>query len=211
MCHRKHRVIFAIVAWRTHRASLVERLDYLANKLRTGGGGSVPLIASHRISFSSSSSIRSASSKSSLAERAAVAELPRIRSCRAGCAASRPDTASALRLLRECVRHRPRARVEMRHRTQAQDQFHGAQHRSGLYMVLSILPRMRVRRDHERRRAVRIHVIRPVLRVVFDHEDRRARPEAALRNALRRSCRARNRYRRTTTAARSCPGAVPLV
>src|SRR5690348_15463521 len=44
-----------------------------AKKLRTGAGGSVPRIARQRISFSSSSSARSASERSILAERAAAA------------------------------------------------------------------------------------------------------------------------------------------
>src|SRR5215467_15853974 len=53
---------------------------YLPNRLRTGGGGLVPLMASQRISFISSSSFRSASLKSSRADRAAVGEFWGLRS-----------------------------------------------------------------------------------------------------------------------------------
>ena len=53
---------------------------YRPNMLRTGGGGSVPRMARHRISFNSSSSFRSALLKSSRAERAAVDEFAGLRS-----------------------------------------------------------------------------------------------------------------------------------
>jgi hypothetical protein len=48
-------------------------------KLRTGAGGGVPRTAIQRISFNSSSSMRSASLQSSLSERAAVGESPGFR------------------------------------------------------------------------------------------------------------------------------------
>jgi len=68
--------------------------------------------------------------------------------------------------------------------------------------------------EDERRRAVRIHVVRAVLRVIFDHKDRRLRPELRVADrfdelaqrevvvadirrsacAARRSCRAYDRW-----------------
>src|SRR6267378_2514146 len=54
-------------------------------KLRVGTGGSVRRMARHRISLSSSSSFKSASAKSSWAERAAVAEVPGFLSSKGLC------------------------------------------------------------------------------------------------------------------------------
>src|SRR4051794_21202166 len=54
-------------------------------KLRTGAGGSVPRIARQRISFNSSSSARSASERSILAERAAAAVVCGFRSSSGHC------------------------------------------------------------------------------------------------------------------------------
>ena len=80
-----------------------------------------------------------------------------------------------------------------------------------LYMVLSTMPRLRVGRNHERRRAVRIHVVRPVLRVVFQHEDRGAAARICSSKRPPPSCPARSRCRPSAESGAILPAAVPEV
>src|SRR5262249_38918755 len=62
-----------------HVPEETERSHGSAKKHLTGRGGEVPLIPSHRMSFSSSSSMRSAAVKSRRADRAAVAVFAGLR------------------------------------------------------------------------------------------------------------------------------------
>ena len=176
--------------------------------LRTGAGGGASLrMARHRMSFSSSSSISSASLKSMRAERAAAGDAAGLRSVeRDARLLGRVGRRVGGRL--EGARHGPRAGVEVRHGAQAQDQLHGAEHRRGV--VHGAVDRRRASRKarSEGGGAVRIDVVGAVLRVVFEHEDGGARSRTGSSKRLPPSCQ-RESLSATAESGAIFPAAVP--
>ena len=74
--------------------------------------------------------------------------------------------------------HRRRGGIVLRHRRQAEQQLHRAQHTDGRIHRAVDDAALHVGADDQAGGAVRIHVIGSVLRIVFDDEDRELRPDA---------------------------------
>ena len=80
--------------------------------------------------------------------------------------------------------HRRRARVVLRERRQAEDEFHRADHRrGGVKRAVHAAP-LHVRADDEAAGAVGIDVVGAVLRVVLDHKNRHFLPKLAVRRGF---------------------------
>ena len=118
--------------------------------------------------------------------------------------ASRPDSSRRVRLARRQrgVRLRIRAHrpdvaqrtaevVELRQRVETENLLDRPQHVGGVREAVNDPDRLR--RDHEHRRAVRVHVVGAVLRIVLEHEHDGALPEWDCATAPRSSGRARDR------------------
>ena len=171
-------------AWWASRLKRRYRLGS-TNAARTGGGmtASAPLTAFQMISLKSRSSARSSTSRLSRCETAAIGALRVFRafkSTRAG----RWTYGEKSGWRRERLEHRPRGRVELRHRLEAQDQLHRAEHRRrAVQRRIDRVP-LDIGADRQGDRPVGVDVVRAVLGVVLDHEDGHLLPEPALGQAL---------------------------
>src|ERR1043166_1184733 len=79
----------------------------------------------------------------------------------------------------EAIEHRRRARVVLRQRRQAKNQFHRADHARGRVQRAVHKAAFAEGADDETHGAMCVHVVGAVLRIVFDDEDRHFLPEPA--------------------------------